>query len=162
MKLPASAKFFLACLLLYLMIYFFNPDLFFVSLDNFFQICLKVIPLLLIIFPIMFLVNYFAKPEKIKKYFGKEAGKKSFFYATIAGILISGPPYILYPMLGDLKKQGVSNAALAVFLYNRNVKIPFIPVMIFYFGLIYTIVISLLIIIFSFASAKIIDIMIKE
>jgi len=162
MKISWPVKFFIATLILYLVIFFINPELFSISSRSFFQICLKVIPLLLIIFPIMFLVNYFVRPEKIKKHLGKEAGLKAYLYATIAGILISGPPYILFPMLGEFKKQGASNSVLAIFLYNRNVKIPFIPVMIFYFGLTYTIVISVLIVIFSFINGKILTVIVDS
>lgn len=162
LKLSNSIKFLIVCIIIYAVLFFARPELFSAAFGNFLQIAYRVIPLLALIFPIMFLVNYFVKPEKIKKHFGEEAGLKQYLYATIAGILISGPPYILYPMLGDLKKSGMSNKFLAIFLYNRNVKIPFIPVMIFYFGLIYTITISLLIILFSFLSAWIIGIFVRK
>ncbi|MCD4693857.1 hypothetical protein K8R62_00675, partial [bacterium] len=69
------------------------------------------------------------------------------------GVLISGPPYVLFPLLGDLKKKGMSNSLIAVLLYNRNVKITFIPVMIYYFGLEFTVIISILIILFSVPNA---------
>ena len=161
-KLSGSVKFFLATVFLYVIIFFTNPELFHNSWNNFLQMIYKIIPLLVLIFPIMFLVNHFVKPDKIKKYFGKQASLKADLYATIAGILISGPPYVLYPMLGDLKKNGMSNRALAIFLYNRNVKIPFVPVMIAYFGLAFTIIISVLIVIFGFLSGKIIDFFVEE
>ena len=161
-KTNNSIKFLIGCIVLYALLFLFNQELFLSSLRNFLQIAYRVIPLLILIFPIMFLVNYFVKPKKVKKYFGKEAGLKSYFYATIAGILISGPPYILYPMLSDFKKSGMSNQVLAIFLYNRNVKIPFLPVMIFYFGFAYTIVLSALIIVFSFVNGKIIQLLTKK
>ncbi|MDA3815660.1 MAG: hypothetical protein PF549_04845, partial [Patescibacteria group bacterium] len=155
--------FFIFSVILYGIIFFVNPELFYNSWNNFLQMAYKIISLLLVlIFPIMFLLNYFVKPEKIKKYFGKQVGFKADLYTTIAGILIVGPPYVLYPMLGDLKKNGMSNRALAIFLYNRNVKIPFIPVMIFYFGLAFTIILSILIIIFGFLSGRIIDFFVEE
>ena len=49
------------------------------------------------------------------------------------------------------------NSLLAVLLYNRNVKIPFIPAMIYYFGLKFTVFISLYIIIFSVLNGKLIE-----
>ncbi len=162
MKISGSIKFLIISIVLYAVIFFVDYELFINSWNNFLQILYKVILLLILIFPIMFLVNYFIKPQKIEKYFGKQAGFKADIYSAVTGMLVSGPPYVLFPMLGDLKKHGMSNRSLAIFLYNRNVKIPFIPVMIFYFGLIYTIVISVLIIIFSFIGAKIIDFLVKE
>jgi uncharacterized membrane protein YraQ (UPF0718 family) len=98
----------------------------------------------------------------IIKYLGQEAGLKGWLLAIIGGILVSGPPYILFPLLKDLKKKGMSNALLAVFLYNRNVKIPFFPVMIYYFGLTYTVIISFYIIIFSIFNGLLINFFLKE
>ncbi|MBW2540150.1 MAG: hypothetical protein JRE27_11165 [Deltaproteobacteria bacterium] len=77
-------------------------------------------------------------------------------------MLVSGPPYVLYPLLGELKKRGMTNSLLAVFLYNRNVKIPFIPAMIYYFGLKFTIILSVYIIIFSIMNGKIMEALTKE
>lgn len=126
-----------------------NYELVKVSLGVVGNIFLNMIPILLVVFILMTLSNLFLSPKRVKKYFGKEAGLKGWLYATVFGIIVSGPPYILYPMLKDLKKSGVKNSHLAVFLYNRNVKLPFIPAMIYYFGWQYTVTLSVLIMVFS-------------
>jgi len=150
-------KFLIIVVFTFLLVLLFNPGKAILAFSDFFTILSKVLPLLMIVFLAMIAVNMFLTEEKIKKHIGKETGIKGMFYATIAGILVSGPPYVLYPMLGELKEKGVNNFYLAIFLYNRNVKIPFIPALIFYFGPIYTIVLSFYIILFSFLNGFIVS-----
>ncbi|MFH1428104.1 MAG: permease [Patescibacteria group bacterium] len=123
---------------------------------------IKIVPILLVVFIIMILVNIYFTKERIGKYLGEKSGIRGWVYAIISGILVSGPPYVLFPLLGEFKKQGMKNSLLAVFLYNRNVKIPFLPVMIYYFGLGFTLILSLYIIIFSILNGKIIKLLIKD
>jgi uncharacterized membrane protein YraQ (UPF0718 family) len=73
-------------------------------------------------------------------------------YAILFGILVAGPPYALYPMLKQMKEQGLKTNYLAAFLYNRNIKIVLIPAMAYYFGWQFTIVMTILVIIFSIIS----------
>jgi uncharacterized membrane protein YraQ (UPF0718 family) len=126
------------------------------------DIFLKISPILLLLIFINFLINRYFNSKTIIKYLGQEAGLKGWLLSIIGGILISGPPYILFPLLKDLKKKGMSNALLAVFLYNRNVKIPFLPVMIDYFGLTYTVIVSFYIILFSILNGLLINFFLKK
>lgn len=45
----------------------------------------------------MVLVNMFVNPERIKRHIGEDSGLRGWLYAVIAGIIISGPPFVLYP-----------------------------------------------------------------
>ncbi|MBC8391043.1 MAG: hypothetical protein H8E17_00535 [Deltaproteobacteria bacterium] len=128
-----------------------------VSFLNFLGMFLKILPILGVVFMVMIAVNLYFTPKRTQKYLGKESGATGWIYAIVAGIFISGPPYVLYPLLGEMKKRGMRNSLLAVLLYNRNVKIPFIPAMIYYFGLKFTVFISLYIIIFSVLNGKLIE-----
>lgn len=127
------------------------------ALTGFLAMVLKVLPILVLVFVVLFLVNLLLKPAHLRRHLGADSGLKGWLWAIGAGILISGPPYVLYPMLGDFKKQGVRPALLAVFLYNRNVKIQFLPALAYYFGLRSTVVISVLIIAFSLINGKLIE-----
>jgi len=148
-KISKPFVFLLSIVCVYAVIYVFNKYLIIEAFLNTLILFLKLLPILLLVFIISLVTNYYIKRDKIKKHLGSDSGLKGWFYAIIGGILVAGPPYILYPLLGDLKKSGMKNSLLAVFLYNRNVKIPFIPVMIYYFGLAFTVIISLYIILFS-------------
>lgn len=148
-KIPGGLKFLCMVCIVYLIVFLFNKELFNLATFQTFSMFMKILPLLVFVFLIMVVVNLFIESGKIKKHLGESSGAKGWINATIAGILISGPPYILYPLLKELKSGGMKDSLLAVFLFNRNVKIPFVPVMIVYFGLVYTIVISVYIIVFS-------------
>lgn len=148
-KLAGRWQFLLLMLTTYLVVGWLDPALARTALSGFQGMFLKVLPILGVVFVALLLVNLLLNPERIRKHLGRDSGLRGWLYAVLGGILISGPPYVLYPMLGEFKKHGVRNALIAVFLYNRNVKIPFLPVMAYYFGLRYTIIVSVLIILFS-------------
>lgn len=155
-------KFLLIILLIYISIGVFNFSIIQMAITNFLFMFIKIIPILLVVFIIMILVNIYFTKERIGKYLGRKSGIKGWVYAIISGILVSGPPYIFFPLLGEFKKHGMKNSLLAVFLYNRNVKIPFLPVMIYYFGFGFTLILSLYIIIFSIFNGKIIELLVKN
>jgi uncharacterized membrane protein YraQ (UPF0718 family) len=161
-KNNSSLKFLLAVLGLYVLLSFFNLSFVLENLIKTFFIFLKLMPILVIIFLIMFLVNKYLQVNKVEKYLGNKSGKSGWFYSVLFGILVSGPPYILFPLLKDLKKKGMKNSLIAVFLYNRNVKIPFLPVMIYYFGLSFTVVLSFYVIVFSIFNGILIDFFVKK
>lgn len=117
----------------------------------------KIFPILILVFLINLAINALVKPGTLQKHMGQDSGLLGYFYAVLSGILIGGPPYLLFPLLADFQKSGVRNAYLATFLFNRNVKIPYIPVMIYYFGLVYTVIISILLIIFSVLNGIIVE-----
>jgi len=161
-KISFPFIFLLLICILYFILSFFNNDLIVNALINTGKMTLKIIPILIFVFIFSIFINLYLKNDTIKKHLGENSGIKGLLYAIIGGILISGPPYILYPMLNKLKKSGVKNSLIAIFLYNRNIKIPYIPVMIFYFGLAYTIIISIYILIFSILNGFLINLFIKE
>jgi len=122
------------------------------ALGNF----VKLIPLLALVFLVIFVVNIFLHPEAIKKHLGRESGKRGWLYAVLGSILISAPPYVLFPMLGELKKNGMRHSLIAVFMNNRHVQLPLLPVMAYYFGLAFTMIIACYILIFAVINGKII------
>jgi len=161
-KLSGRTKFLIFTLGLYAIISLFNTAVIVNSLSYFSFMLTKVIPVLGLVFIILFLTNLFLKPERIKKHMGKDSGLKGWFYDLIGGIIISGPPYVLYPMLGELQDNGARNGLIAAILYNRNVKIHFLPAMIYYFGMRYTVVLSIYILLFSLLNGKLLEIIVGE
>lgn len=105
----------------------------------------------------MVLIDYFIKPRILVKYTGKNAGLKGWVISIISGIISTGPIYIWYPMLKQLKKKGMKNSYIAAFLYNRAIKLPLLPLFIFYFGLTYTIVLTTIMIIVSIFQGIIVE-----
>jgi len=150
-------KFLGIVLISYTIIAMVDFNLFLRSLIVFKGMLVKMLPLLLFVFLFMIITNLFLKGSFVKKHLGRESGIRGWLWAIIAGILISGAPYILFPLLKDLKEHGMRDSLITVFLYNRNIKIPFFPAMIFYFGSAFTVIISIYIMVFSVFAGLLMD-----
>lgn len=112
-------------------------------------ILIQVVPVLFIVFLFMYLSNLFLSSKKVVRYLGSGSGWEGWFFAIIFGIMSSGPIYMWYPLLSDLKAKGMKNSLMAVFLYNRAVKIPLMPMILLYFGWPFLAVMTVLMIFFS-------------
>jgi len=109
-----------------------------------------LIPLCLVFF-IMLLINLFLKPAAVAKFLGKGAGIKSIALSAAAGIISTGPIYAWYPLLKDLREKGAGESSIAIFLYNRAVKPFLLPVMVAYFGWLYVVILTILMVLASVA-----------
>lgn len=122
----------------------------------------KLIPVLIFIFVLMTLTNYLIKPKALVKYLGKNSGIRGWLIAIASGVLSSGPIYMWYPFLGELQKKGMKTGLIAAFLYNRAIKIPLFPLLITYFGISYSIILMIVMMILSvlqgLATEKIIEV----
>ncbi len=132
-KIPKSWYFLIIIVLVYFLLSIFNRDIYLECLDFFSEIILKIIPIFVLVFVLMSLFNYFITPNFIIKHL-KEKGVKKWFFVILGGILSSGPVYMWYPLLADLKDKGLNYGLIACFLYNRAIKIPLIPLAIVYFS----------------------------
>ncbi len=147
-QLPGSWYFLGILILIYLFVSIFNQDIYLKSLSYFTQIVYKVIPIFIMIFILMTLSNYFITSEFVIKHL-KDKGFKKWFFVIFGGILSSGPIYMWYPLLADLKNKGLSYGLIACFLYNRAIKIPLLPLAIIYFSWQYIFILSVVMIFIS-------------
>ncbi|MBN1896202.1 MAG: hypothetical protein JW789_00555 [Candidatus Aenigmarchaeota archaeon] len=152
-----SVYFLISVVALYFLTAVFRWDAVVQSLVFSYNIALNVIPVFAAIFLIMAGFNYFISPQSVKKHIGRSSGIRRWVFAVAGGIISTGPIYMWYPMLKDLKKHGVSYGFIAAFLYNRAVKIPLLPLIIVYFGLKYTIVLTAVMIAASLAQGIIFE-----
>ena len=146
-------------LVLYFFLFFFEPERIMDSLKSSGMMCVKIVPILLVVIAFMGILNFFLNPKSVTKYIGRESGIRGWFWAIVTGILSHGPIYLWYPLLKQLREQGMRNGLAAVFLYNRAIKIPLLPVMIYYFGTKFVIVMLVYMILASLAEGKIIEMM---
>ena len=109
---------------------------------------LKIIPIFILVFVLMSLSNYFITPKFVMRHLG-EKGFKRWFYVIAGGILSTGPIYMWYPLLADLREKGLSYGLIACFLYNRAIKIPLLPLAILYFSWQYILVLCFVMIFMS-------------
>ncbi len=161
-KLPAGIKFLILVLLLYLFLLFFKYNLFLMSVNKFVILSAKILPSILGAFILIFIFNYILSDQKIKNYLTGELNWKKYFLTVGLGILSSGPIYAWYPFLADLKEQGFKNSLITIFLYNRAIKLPFIPLLIYYFSWQFVILVTILMIIFSIINGIIMDKLVKN
>ncbi len=148
-KLNGGIKFLFVVVLLYLVTAVFSIDTCRSSLTGFFNLLDKVLPMILVVFGLMFFSNLLLDTKKISKYLGNNPGVLGFLITIIFGILSAGPIYMWYPLLSDMKEKGMSSSLIATFLYNRAIKIPLLPIIIYYFGIELTIILTVYMIIFS-------------
>lgn len=146
---PGGWYFLLGVLALYAMLALLIPDATLAALLQACGILLRIIPAFVLIFLLMWLVNAFVAPKRIARLLGKSSGMKGWLIAIAGGIISTGPIYFWYPLLSELQKHGVRNALIATFLYNRAIKLPLLPILLFYFGLPYTVLLALLTLLFS-------------
>lgn len=127
------------------------------ALLTFLRLIGKILPILAVVFGLMFFSNLFLQAKRVTGYLGKESGLKGWLIAISGGILSTGPIYMWYPLLGDLKEKGMRTSLIAAFLYNRAVKIPLLPLMIYYFGGLFTFVLTGYMIIFSIVNGFMVE-----
>jgi uncharacterized membrane protein YraQ (UPF0718 family) len=100
-----------------------------------------VIGPLLLVFAIMTLMNKFVSSEKVAGLVGRGAGYKGPLLSLVGGIISMGPIMAWFPLLKRTKQKGGSQANLAIFLGARAVKPILLPVMVSYFGWIFSLLI---------------------
>ncbi len=155
-------KFLLFVVALFILVSIFDFENIAKIMDKMGNILLRILPIFALVITLTALINYFLKPKKIMKYFGKDSGIKGIFYTLLGGIISHGPMYAWYPMLDDMRKHGLKFGLIATFMYARAVKIPLLPFMVGLFGLPFTMIVNVYILIFAIFQGKIIDLLIKE
>jgi len=134
---------------LYLILALVNFPLAKQSFLEFLKLLKKILPIFALVLFFTFVMGLFFNAKKITRSLGENAGLKGWLISIIGGILSSGPSYMWYPLLLELKKHGMRDAFIVAFFYNRAVKISILPMMIYYFGLSFVIVLTFYMILFS-------------
>lgn len=147
-EIQKSWYFLLSVIVINIVLFVFNKKLGIKSVELFGQIILKMIFMFVLVFVLMSISNYFITPKFIIKHL-KEKKIRKWIFVIVGGILSSGPIYMWYPLLADLKDKGLSYGLIACFLYNRAIKIPLIPIMILYFSWQYILVLLVVMIFIS-------------
>ena len=90
--------------LVYILVYFLDQEFALAAFNDFGQMIFRIAPAIILVFGVMFLVNFFITAEVVKKNLGKASGKKGLVYSLLASSFVTAPPYVLFPLLRDLKK----------------------------------------------------------
>lgn len=148
-KKKGKLIFFLLVIALYSVLALANFSLAKESFFEFLELLKKIFPVFALVVFFMFISGLFFNAKKITKSLGKNAGFKGWLISIVGGILSTGPSYMWYPLLSELKENGMRDAFIVAFFYNRAVKISILPIMIYYFGLSFVIVLTFYMILFS-------------
>lgn len=149
LRLSNGMLFLLAIVFSYIFLFFMFPSVFNPAIGFFMNLIKQIYWVFIIVFLLMVFFNYFFTRERVLKHLGKGSGIKAWVFSVVFGILSMGPIYAWYPLLNDLKEKGMRPGLIACFLYNRGIKIPLLPVMVFYFNFNYVLIVTFLMIIFS-------------
>ena len=141
--------FLLIVLLVYLVIFLFDSGRTLVALQFSFEMLKKLVPILGLVSCFMFLNNLLVKPSWVKNHVGEDSGWKGVFIAVVGGALSMGPIYVWYGILQELQEKGMRTSLIASFLYARSVKPQLLPLMVYYFGWLYALVLVVYLILFS-------------
>ncbi len=146
---PTGKHFLILLTAIYLGLAAVDFDLFLRAISVFAKLLSNVLPVLALVLVIMSLLNLTIKPGMAKKMLGKGSGLKGWTFAVVGGVLSSGPIYVWYPLIAELREKGMRDSLVAAFLYARAVKMPMIPLMVYYFGWNFTLLFTLYLLIFS-------------
>ena len=149
--------FLLVVICLYSSAFLVNADLALNALSFTTKLSHTLIPVLLLVFTLIFISNLFVKPDWVRANVGQNSGLRGWAIAIVGGILSVGPIYVWYALLKDLKAKGMRTALIAVFLYNRGIKLPLLPLMIHYFGVAYTLILAIYMTLFSLLSGILVE-----
>jgi len=136
----------------YGLISLFNPVVVTEALASFESLLIRIVPVLALVFGLLFLTSLFLERKWLVRHLGKASGFGGWALTVVCGVLSVGPLYAWYPLLAELKGKGMSGALITTFLYSRALKLPLLPLMVHYFGLAYTVALSVCIIVFSVLS----------
>lgn len=129
--------------LLYTYTAFFDTAVATKALSKSLDVLAMIAPILLVVFFLMALLNTFIKPKIIANYLGSESGVKGWFFALSGGVLSHGSTLVWYPLLSQLRDHGAREALIVAFFYARAIKLPWLVLMISYFGIQFTVILSL-------------------
>jgi uncharacterized membrane protein YraQ (UPF0718 family) len=141
----------------YALLYYFYPDKTLQALLKSLSTLLHLLPVFLVVIVLMGIFTALMNAKKVSKLLGKQSGIKGWLIALTGGILSHGSSYIWYQMLVDLREQKVKDGLIVTFLYTRAIKLPWLPLMVSYFGYAFTVILMFYIIIGAFIQGQIVE-----
>jgi uncharacterized membrane protein YraQ (UPF0718 family) len=145
---------FLACIAgLYLILMVVTPDRAWSGLQTAGDVLMQAALPLLLAFGMMCVLNMFISPVHVSTFLGKGAGIRGIFFSALAGIISMGPIFAWYPFLESLREKGASDFHLANFLSHRAVKPVMLPMMIVYFGWLFSLVFTVVCVLSALVTA---------
>jgi uncharacterized membrane protein YraQ (UPF0718 family) len=96
---------------------------------------LNTLPIIVAVFLALGLFNVWVDKKKVAGALGKGGGLKSIVLASLAGTVLIGPVYVIFPLMKAVREHGARWAVLGAVLAAWAVKIPMVPMEIGMLGL---------------------------
>ena len=154
-KIPGGILFLIFMLLVYGILFLVLPEKAFTAAGESGRVMKSLIIPLLAVFVVTVCLNLFIHPGKIVGLLGKKSGIKGTFFSAAAGIISMGPIYAWYPFLKEMLDRGAGVESITVFLNCRSVKPVLLPVMVSCFGVTYTVLLTVFMIMGAVAAGRI-------
>lgn len=87
----------------------------------------SILPIIVAVFGALGLFNVWVDKKRIAGALGKESGFKGIVLASLAGTVLIGPVYVIFPLLKAVREHGARWAILGAVLAAWAVKVPMIP-----------------------------------
>jgi len=145
----------------YILLFIFYPEKGEEAFANSLELLERILPLIVLILALMLIFHYFLPIKVIVGYINRNAGIKEWIITILAGLISVGPVHIWYPVLRRLMLDDTGPGIVSAFLYARAVKLQYIPLLVIYFGIEYTIMLTAVMIVASVVIGIIMDILME-
>lgn len=88
---------------------------------------LSTLPIIVAVFLALGLFNVWVDKKKVANALGKGSGLWSIALASLAGTVLVGPVYVIFPLMKAVREHGARWAVLGAVLAAWAVKIPMVP-----------------------------------
>lgn len=146
---------------IYLVLGLINHDNTLKALNYSIKLFSAIAPVLLFVLLFMFIFNLIDE-KKLKKIITKSPQFIQYLVMTLLGTFSHGPIYAWYPLMKNFHEKGIQYGPISSFLYARGIKLAMMPVMITYFGMKYTVILTVYMIVFANINGLLVDLMLKD
>jgi len=156
-KFGLSWLFIFTVFIVYLFFIVINKRDFFFITDASWKFLKSIWWVFLVIYILMILVDLFVNRDIVIKLFKEKNSLLSILLSILGGIISTGPIYMWYPLLSELKDRGLKERYIVIFLYNRAIKIPLLALAIELLGLKLVLLLVTFMIVFSIINGYIVE-----
>jgi len=118
---------FVIALVLYVWAFVVAPDRAVDALGVAARAFVGVLPIITAVFAAIGLFNVWVDRKRIAAALGKGGGMKAIVLASLAGTVLIGPVYVIFPLLKSVREHGARWAIIGAVLAAWAVKVPMIP-----------------------------------
>lgn len=151
-----------AVLLAYCILFFAAPEKALSALRESGRITQNILWPLLFVLAFMVLFDIFIHPGRVIRFVGEQSGLQGVLLAAAAGIISMGPIYAWFPFLKEIRLKGAGSEPVTVFLGSRVVKPVLLPVLVSYFGWVYTLLLTVFMLVGAFSMGRIMKLIEKD